>query len=165
MNAIRTAPGAPPRAQRALLLAAAAAAGLALFTPGAAHGGVDHYAQVPEFNRICSDLAHAREELRSGHLAETAFGNRILDLFVQADSLRTAFLATAPRTRMPGTPAFAMERGLRYLIESLRFNYVGMDGANGINFVDADRALQAAMAWRSGAVSAGDLTGAGAIRP
>ena len=68
MNAVRTAPGALPRAQRALLLAAAAAAGLALFVPGAAHGAVDPTAQVPEFNRICSDLAHAREELRSGLL-------------------------------------------------------------------------------------------------
>ena len=155
MNAVRTAPGVLPRAQRALLLAAAAAAGLALFMPGAAHGAVDLTAQVPEFNRICSDLAHAREELRSGRLAEPAFGNRILDLFVQADSLRNAFLANAPRIRIPGTPAFAMDRGLRYLIESLRFNYVGMDGANGLSFVDADRALQAAVAWRSGAVGAG----------
>ena len=155
MNAVRTAPGALPRAQRVLLLAAAAAAGLALFVPGAAHGAVDPTAQVPEFNRICSDLAHAREELRSGLLGEPDFGNRILDLFVQADSLRTALLASAPGLRLPGTPAFAMERGLRYLIESLRFNYVGLAGANGINFVDADRALQAAVAWKSGAVGAG----------
>jgi len=155
MNAVRTAPGALPRAQRALLLAAAAAAGLALFVPGAAHGAVDPTAQVPEFNRICSDLAHAREELRSGLLGEPDFGNRILDLFVQADSLRTALLATAPTLRTPGTPAFAMERGLRYLIESLRFNYVGLAGAKAINFVDADRALQAAVAWKSGAVGAG----------
>ena len=155
MNAVRTAPGALPRAQRALLLAAAAAAGLALFMPGAAHGAVDPTAQVPEFNRICSDLVHAREDLRMGLLEEPAFGNRILDLFVQADSLRTALLATAPGLRLPGTPAFAMERGLRYLIESLRWNYVGVDRANGFNFVDADRALQAAAAWRSGVVSMG----------
>lgn len=158
MNPVRTAPGALPRAQRALLLAAAAAAGLALFMPGAAHGAVDPTAQVPEFNRICSDLAHAREELRTGMLEEPAFGNRILDLFVQADSLRTALLATAPGLRRPGTPAFAMERGLRYLIESLRWNYVGMDGANGFNFVDADRALQAAVAWRSGAMGGGAVS-------
>ena len=155
MNAVRTAPGALPRAQRALLLAAAAAAGLALFLPGAAHGAVDPTAQVPEFNRICSDLAHAREELRSGLLGEPDFGNRILDLFVQADSLRTALLATAPKLRTPGTPAFAMERGLRYLIESLRFNYVGLAGENGLSFLDADRALQAAVAWKSGAVGVG----------
>ena len=157
MNAVRIAPGALPRAQRALLLAAAAAAGLALFIPGAAHGAVDPTAQVPEFNRICSDLAHAREELQQGLLQEPAFGNRILDLFVQADSLRTALLATAPGLRLPGTPAFAMERGLRYLIESLRWNYVGMDGANGLSFVDADRALQAAVAWRSGAMGGGTV--------
>jgi hypothetical protein len=156
MNAVRTAPGALPRAQRALLLAAAAAAGLALAMPGAAHGAVDPTAQVPEFNRICSDLAHAREELRSGFLDESDFGDRILDLFVQADSLRTALLATAPAAlRRPGTPAFAMERGLRYLIESLRQNYVGMAGQNGLNFLDADMALQAAVAWRSGAMGGG----------
>lgn len=156
MNAVRTAPGALPRAQRALLLAAAAAAGLALAMPGAAHGAVDPTAQVPEFNRICSDLAHAREELRSGLLDEPNFGDRILDLFVQADSLRTALLATAPAAlRRPGTPAFAMERGLRYLIESLRQNYVGMAGQNGLSFLDADMALQAAVAWRSGAMGGG----------
>jgi hypothetical protein len=155
MNAVRTAPGALPRAQRALLLAAAAAAGLALVMPGAAHGAVDPTAQVPEFNRICSDLAHARDELRSGLLGESDFGDRILDLFVQADSLRTALLATAPALRRPGTPAFAMERGLRYLIESLRQNYVGMAGQNGLDFLDADLALQAAVAWRSGAMGGG----------
>jgi hypothetical protein len=123
--------------------------------PGAAHGAVDPTAQVPEFNRICSDLAHAREELRSGLLDEPDFGDRILDLFVQADSLRTALLATAPALRRPGTPAFAMERGLRYLIESLRQNYVGMAGQNGLNFLDADLAFQAAVAWRSGAMGGG----------
>jgi hypothetical protein len=155
MNAVRTAPGALPRAQRALLLAAAAAAGLALVVPGVAHGAVDPTAQVPEFNRICSDLAHARNELRSGLLGEPDFSDRILDLFVQADSLRTALLATAPALRRPGTPAFAMERGLRYLIESLRQNYVGMAGQNGLNFLDADLALQAAVAWRSGAMGGG----------
>jgi hypothetical protein len=155
MNAVRTAPGALPRAQRALLLAAAAAAGLALVMPSAAHGAVDPTAQVPEFNRICSDLAHARDELRSGLLGEPDFGDRILDLFVQADSLRTALLATAPALRCPGTPAFAMERGLRYLIESLRQNYVGMAGQNGLDFLDADLALQAAVAWRSGAMGGG----------
>ena len=155
MNAVRTAPGALPRAQRALLLAAAAAAGLALVVPGAAHGAVDPTAQVPEFNRICSDLAHARDELRSGLLGEPDFGDRILDLFVQADSLRTALLATAPALRRPGTPAFAMERGLRYLIESLRQNYVGMAGQSGLSFLDADLAFQAAVAWRSGAMGGG----------
>jgi len=164
MNAVRTAPGALPRAHRALLLAAAAAAGLALVVPGAAHGAVDPTAQVPEFNRICSDLAHARDELRSGLLGEPDFGDRILDLFVQADSLRTALLATAPALRRPGTPAFAMERGLRYLIESLRQNYVGMTGKNGLDFLDADMALQAAVAWRSGAMG-GAVGGGDAIRP
>jgi hypothetical protein len=156
MNAVRTAPGALPRAQRALLLAAAAAAGLALAMPGAAHGALDPTAQVPEFNRICSDLARSRDELRSGLLGEPDFSDRILDLFVQADSLRTALLATAPAAlRRPGTPAFAMERGLRYLIESLRQNYVGMAGQNGLDFLDADMALQAAVAWRSGAMGGG----------
>ena len=156
MNVVRTAPGGLPRAHRALLLAAAAAAGLALIMPGAALGAVDPTVPVPEFNRICSDLTHAREELRAGVLAEGDFGNRILDLFVQADSLQNALLAAAPGLRRPGTPAFAMERGLRYLIESLRDNYVGLVGQSGLSFVDADRAFQAAVAWKSGAVGGVD---------
>ena len=52
-----------------------------------------------------------------------------------------------------------MERGLRYLIESLRQNYVGMAGQNGLDFLDADMALQAAVAWRSGAMGGGADTG------
>jgi hypothetical protein len=56
-----------------------------------------------------------------------------------------------PGARQAGTPLFAMDRGLRYLIESLRENYVGIVRRNGLSFVEADRALQAAVAWRSGA--------------
>jgi hypothetical protein len=43
-----------------------------------------------------------------------------------------------------------MGHSLRYLIDSLRENYVGIVGRNGISFVTADQALQAAVAWRSG---------------
>jgi hypothetical protein len=155
MKSARTALGAQSRAKRALLIATAAAAGLAFLLPCAAHGAVDPTAQVPEFNKICSDLAHAREELRAGVLDEPDFGDRILALFVQADSMRTALLAGAPGIRRPGTPGFAMAQGLRYLIESLRQNYVGMVGQSGLDFMDADRAFEAAVAWRSGAMGGG----------
>ena len=47
-----------------------------------------------------------------------------------------------------GAASFALSRALRYLIESLRENYVGIAARNGVNFVEADRAYQAAVAWR-----------------
>lgn len=117
---------------------------------------------VPEFNRICAELTRTRADLGSGLLREEDFAERILVLFVDADSLQVALRAAWPGARHAGTPFFAMERGLRYLIESLRENYVGIAEQNGWSFVEADRALQAAVAWRSGAEGgAGRPGGAG----
>lgn len=117
---------------------------------------------VPEFNRICAELTRTRADLGSGLLADEEFAERILGLFVDADSLQVALRTAWPGARHAGTPFFAMERGLRYLIESLRENYVGIAEQNGWSFVEADRALQAAVAWRSGAGDgAGGPAGAG----
>lgn len=74
----------------------------------------------------------------------------ILDLFVRADSLATvASQEQAPARGDLGS--FALQKGVLYLIESLRENYVGVVGQDGVSFVDADQALRAAVAWRSGA--------------
>jgi hypothetical protein len=43
---------------------------------------------------------------------------------------------------------------------SLRENYVGIASQNGWSFVEADRALQAALAWQSGVGFAGVSLGA-----
>jgi hypothetical protein len=135
-----------------LLLAAA----LAWTTPAAASTHVlpsngDLSAVVPEFNRICSDLVRARAELGAGLLEEELFADKVLDLFISADSLQMSLAQIAPLSRRPGTSLFAMDRGLRYLIDSLRENYLGIAAQNGVRFVEADQALQAAEAWRSGA--------------
>jgi hypothetical protein len=106
---------------------------------------------VPEFNRICAELARTRADLGSGLLGDEDFAERILSLFVAADSMQVALQAAWPGARQAGTPLYAMDRGFRYLIESLRENYVGIVRRNGLSFVEADRALQAAVAWRSGA--------------
>lgn len=106
---------------------------------------------VPEFNRICSELTRTRAALVSGVLRDEDFAEKILALFVDADSLQLAVRAAWPGASRAGTPAFALERGLRYLIASLRENYVGIASRDGFSFVEADRALQAAVAWRSGA--------------
>jgi hypothetical protein len=103
-------------------------------------------AVVADFNRICSELDRARGRLSTGAMTDEEFADRILDLFVQADSLSQL----VPRggwiqgsSNRGGT--FALSRALRYLIESLRENYVGIAARN-----EADRAYQAAVAWRSG---------------
>lgn len=147
--------GHAARAKKALLLVAFIALLDAAPSTRCAVGatGPDLAEMLPEFNRICSDLARAREELRSGRLDEDGFADRVLDLFVCADSLKLAMDSAGATARRLGGPLFAMDRGLRYLIESLRENYVGIAAKNGINFVAADRALQAAVAWRSGAGS------------
>lgn len=106
---------------------------------------------VPEFNRICSELTRTRAALGSGVLRDEDFAERILALFVSADSLQLALRAAWPGASKVGTPVFALDRGVRYLIESLRENYVGIASQNGFSFVEADRALQAAVAWQSGA--------------
>ena len=121
---------------------------------------------LPEFNRICADLTRAREELRLGALDDDSFAARVLDLFVCADSLNVLVQSSKDAERRLGGSMFAMERGLRYLIDSLRENYVGIAARNGVSFVAADRALQAAVAWRSG-VGTGGAAGnvAAAVRP
>jgi hypothetical protein len=121
---------------------------------------------LSEFNQICADLSRAREELRLGALDEDSFAARILDLFVQADSLNVLVQSSTAASRRLGGSLFAMDRGLRYLIDSLRENYVGIVAQSGVSFVAADRALQAAVAWRSG-VGTGVATEnfAAAVRP
>jgi hypothetical protein len=118
----------------------------------------DTGAMLAEFNRICNDLVRAREELRLGSLDEDSFASRVLDLFVAADSLGVLVQSWSPASRRFGGTNFAMDRGLRFLIESLRENYVGIVARNGVSFLAADRALQAAVAWRSG-VGTGVATG------
>ena len=156
------------RAKRTLVLAAMLALLDVVPAPenALAAAGPDLKAMLPEFNRICSDLTRAREELRGGVLGEDAFCDRVLALFVDADSLRNSLESVGPSTRHVASPFFAMSHGLRYLIDSLRENYVGIVAQNGISFVAADRALQAAVAWRSG-IGATDEAGAlaDAIRP
>ena len=121
---------------------------------------------VPEFNRICADLARAREELRLGTLGEDEFCDRILSLFVDADSLNHSLLSAGATARRVASPLFAMSHGLRYLIDSLRENYVGIVARNGVSFVAADQALKAAVAWRSGiGATGGSEAMADALRP
>jgi len=107
---------------------------------------------IPTLNRICSDLSRSREELRSGMLNADQFSERVLALFVDADSMREIVEATPPAARRVGGPFFAADHSLRYLIDSLRENYVGIMAGNGLDFAAADRALQAAEAWRGGIV-------------
>jgi len=136
--------------------------------PTSAHGENHEPASfVPEFNRICAELTRTRADLGSGILADEAFAERVLGLFVDADSLQLALRTAWPGVHRAGTPLFAMERGLRYLIESLRENYVGIAEQNGWSFVEADRALLAAQAWQSGVgfvgvTLRGDLDASGA---
>ncbi|HYR68499.1 MAG TPA: hypothetical protein VER77_01335 [Candidatus Dormibacteraeota bacterium] len=153
------------RAKRALVLAAILASLDAAPTSRCALAatGPDLYAMLPEFNRICTDLTRAREELRLGTLDEDAFGDRILALFVDADSLMNCLQTAGASTRRIASPLFAMSHGIRYLIESLRENYVGIVARNGTSFVAADRALQAAVAWRSGVGGTGEAAGVDAI--
>ena len=150
------------RAKRALVLAAMLALLDIAPAPKSALAatGPDLATMLPEFNRICADLTRAREELRRGVLGEDAFSERVLALFVDADSLKNALESVGPSARLVASPFFAMSHGLRYLIDSLRENYVGIVARNGISFVAADRALEAAVAWRSGigaTSEAGDL--------
>jgi hypothetical protein len=104
---------------------------------------------IPAFNLICQELRDGRAALQKGRLSETAFVDLVLDLFVRTDSLSTLFSASAPRARAL-TPLTSLARGFRYLKESLRANYEGIAARNGLRFVEADRSLEAALAWRSG---------------
>ena len=140
------------RAKKTLVLAAIVALIDAAPAPGFARStdGPDLAAMLPEFNRICADLSRAREELRLGTLGEEAFCDRVLALFVDADSLNNSLESAGASARRVASPLFAMSHGLRYLIDSLRENYVGIVARSGTSFVEADRSLQAAVAWRSG---------------
>jgi hypothetical protein len=105
--------------------------------------------------RMCRDLSSARDQLTGGKVDEASFADRVLELFVQADSVR-AVLGTSTWIREPG-PGTALERGFHFLIVSLRENYFGITERDGTRFVSADRALRAAVAWRSDVASASDL--------
>lgn len=145
------------RAKKAIMLAAVLT--LIDLAPAPSHAladpSVDLRSMLPEFNRICADLARAREELRLGVLDEEGFASRVLDLFVRADSLQVLVQSSSTALRRTGGTLYAMDRGLRYLIDSLRDNYVGIVARNGVNFVAADQALKAAVAWKSGVVMGG----------
>lgn len=119
--------------------------------------GVDLQGMVREFNAICSELQGIRFDLQQRSLDERAFGDRILDLFVREDSIRTLLDDEVPAERRAGSPAFALEWALRHLNESLRENYEGIVEKNGYRFVTADIALEAAEAWKG---SLGDEPGA-----
>ena len=109
---------------------------------------------VSQFQQICGELDRARTELRSGSLSDDEFADRILDLFVTADSLQN-LVPQGGWVRSSGNGGtFALSRALHYLIESLRENYVGIAARNGGDFVEADRAYQAAVAWRPELVAA-----------
>jgi len=118
-------------------------------TPGIGSGedGASIRGLVHEFNSICADLQTARCDLQMGTVDQTAFGDRILELFVRADSITTLLDRLAPAPRPIG-PAFALEWALRHLRESLRENYEGIVERNGYRFVTADLALKAAEAWQ-----------------
>jgi len=140
-------PSAETRHGRGLLPALALTLVLTSTTPGVGSGrsGDDGWGDtanirglVREFNSICSDLQKARCDLQMQTLDERAFGDRILDLFVRADSITTLFEGRFPPPR--------------HLRESLRENYVGIVEGNGYRFVTADLALKAAEAWRGSLV-------------
>jgi len=131
-------------------------------THALAEPSMNLHTMLPEFNRICAELARAREELRLGALNEDSFASVVLDLFVDADSLQVLVQSADASARRFGGPLYAMERGLRYLIDSLRENYVGIVARNGIDFVAADQALKAAVAWKSGVSTGGPGAALGA---
>lgn len=107
-------------------------------------------AALEQFREICSDLEAARARLANGRLDETAFADTLLALFSRADTLAQTLAAGAR-----GNPAWmTLQRGVGYLIESLRDNWVGIAAKNGMSFADADTALKAAVAWRSDVVEA-----------
>jgi len=150
-------PAAATRNGTALIPAFALAIMLTATTPGIGSGsasrGDGHAVQglVREFNSICTDLQKARRDLQVRILDEAAFGNRILELFVRADSITTLLDQRAPAPRHSG-PAYALEWALRHLRESLRDNYEGIVEGNGYRFVTADLAFKAAEAWKGSLV-------------
>jgi hypothetical protein len=124
---------------------------LACAVPASAekHDAPDVPGVISEFRQICSELEQARAGLGAGALSDEEFADRVLDLFVRADSLQHELPRGGwVRNGRSVTGSFALSRALRYLIESLRENYVGIASKSGIDFVQADRAYQAAVAWR-----------------
>ena len=146
-------PAAATRNGTALLPAFALTIMLTATTPGIGSGsgsrgdGPAVQGLVREFNSICTDLQKARRDLQMRILDESAFGDRILELFVRADSITTLLDRRAPAPRHTG-PAYALEWALRHLRESLRDNYEGIVEGNGYRFVTADLAFKAAEAWK-----------------
>ena len=71
-------------------------------TPGIGSGedGASIRGLVHEFNSICADLQTARCDLQMGTVDQTAFGDRILELFVRADSITTLLDRFAPAPRI-----------------------------------------------------------------
>jgi hypothetical protein len=121
-------------------------------TPGIGSGGSrDDGAHVQglvrEFNSICGDLQKARRDLEGRVLDDGSFGDRILELFVRADSITMLLDQRVPPPRRLGS-AFALQWALRHLRESLRENYEGIVEGNGYRFVTADLAFKAAEAWK-----------------
>jgi hypothetical protein len=145
---------------RIALLSGLLAMELAIAAPAADAGrggeALDLQAVVSEFQQICGELEQARLRLGAGALSDEEFADRILDLFVQADSLQHLLPRLGWVTKSDvATSTFALSRALRYLVESLRENYVGIAAKNGAKFVEADRAYRAAVAWRPAAKAAG----------
>jgi hypothetical protein len=139
------------RSARIALLGGILAVELAIAPPSEA-GRADEpdlRAAAAEFGRICDELNAARGGLRAGTIGDDEFAERVLELFVRADSLGQKVPRGGWIQAGRNSGSFALSRALRYLIESLRENYVGIAARNGVSFVEADRAYQAAVAWRS----------------
>ncbi len=147
---------AATRKGRALLPALAFTLVLTATTPGIGSGGsrgdgANLHGLVREFNAICFELQKARADLASRVLDDTEFGDRILGLFVRADSIKSLFESEFPKARRVG-PAYALDWALQHLMESLQENYEGIVEGNGYRFVTADLALKAAEAWKGSLV-------------
>jgi hypothetical protein len=155
MNLRRDSSGRNGPERRALLLGVAVLFLLATPQPLLAGAEPSRSGILTEFNAICKDLLDARERISCGALNEEAFTDRVLELFVRADSL-SRLLGTSSINVHRDMGTFALQRGVDYLIDSLRENYVGIVARNGVSFVEADQALKAAVAWRSDAVGASE---------
>jgi hypothetical protein len=149
-------PAATMRPASTFLPAMALTIVLTATTPGIGSGsrgdGANLQGLVREFNTICTELQKARGELQLRVLDEAAFGDRILDLFVRADSINTLLDKRVPGPRTG--PALALQWALKHLTDSLRENYEGIVEGNGYRFVTADLSFKAAEAWKG---SLGDV--------
>ncbi len=150
-------PAAATRKGSAFLPALALTFALTATTPGIGNGsgGRGDSAQlqglIREFNAVCSELQKARGDLQLRVLDEVTFGDRILELFVRADSITALLDLKIPAARRIG-PSLALHMGLKHLRASLRENYEGIVEGNGYRFVTADLAFKAAEAWRGSLV-------------